>query len=126
MRKQLCPTYSVLGWGGAGAGKETRWVGHPDASGFHSSADLFGQLSLRSVNRYSPEPDSLLYAGERGSSRPICALESFTAQGRQKSTVSSVRGLRTRSHVWTGAMLVQMGSLERVLGRTGSKALIRP
>lgn len=95
-------------------------MGHPDAS------NLFGQLSLHSVNRYSPEPDSLLYAGERGSSGPICASESFTAQGRQKSTVSSVRGLRTRSRVWTGAMLVQMGSLERVLGRTGSKALIRP
>lgn len=75
-------------------------MGHTAASYFHSSTDLFRHLSLHSFNKYSRGADSLLYAGDRGYSDPIRALELFTAQGRQKSTVSSVvRRPRTRSPV---------------------------
>lgn len=76
----------------------SRWVGHTAASYFHSSTDLFRHLSLHSFNKYSHGADSLLYAGDRGYSDPIRALELFTAQRRQKSIVSSVvRCPRTRS-----------------------------
>lgn len=70
-------------------------MGHTAASYFHSSTDLFRHLSLHSFNKYSHGADSLLYAGDRGYSDPIRALELFTAQRRQKSIVSSVP--RTRS-----------------------------